>query len=105
MAAKTEIRKKKILMRMLMYGAITTALYAAVFSHASAITQLFAKGGFYAALPIATVFIVSFAHGAFSSNFWSVLGIEAISKQATKRKTVPAPRPIQKPRARLRMSA
>ncbi len=105
MAAKTEIRKKKILMRTLMYGAITTALYAAVFSHASAITQLFAKGGFYAALPIATVFIVSFAHGAFSSNLWSVLGIEAITKQAAKRKTVPAPRPIQKPRARLRMSA
>ncbi|MGA8832563.1 MAG: hypothetical protein WB554_13215, partial [Desulfomonilaceae bacterium] len=82
MAAKTEIRKKKILMRTLMYGAITTALYAAVFSYSTPITELFAKGGFYAALPIATVFIFSFAHGAFSSNLWSVMGIEAITKQA-----------------------
>ncbi len=105
MAAKTQIRKKKILMRTLMYGAITTALYAAVFSYSSPITELFARGGFYAALPIATVFVFSFAHGAFSSSLWSALGIEAITKQAAKRKTAPSPRPIQKPRARLRMSA
>ncbi|MGC8604311.1 MAG: hypothetical protein ACP5VS_11565 [Desulfomonilaceae bacterium] len=104
MTAKTKFKRKKILMRTLIYGAITTALYAAVFSNASPITELFAKGGYYAALPIATVFIFSFAHGAFSSNLWSVVGIEAITKQATTRKTSPTPRPIQKPRARLRMS-
>ena len=105
MAAKTEIKKKKIMMRSMIYGAITATLYAAVFSFADPITALFARGGLYAALPIATVFVFSFAHGAFASNLWSLLGIEAITKQATQRKEAPAPRPIQKPRARLRMSA
>ncbi len=105
MAVKTEVKKKKIVIQTLVYGAITAALYAAVFTHATSITELFARGGVYAALPIATVFVFSFAHGAFSSNLWSVLGIEAISKPATKRQTVSTPRPTQKPRARLRMSA
>ncbi|MGC8660027.1 MAG: hypothetical protein ACP5U1_13235 [Desulfomonilaceae bacterium] len=105
MSAKSEIKKKKIMMRAMIYGAITATLYAAVFSFANPITELFARGGFYAALPIATVFVFSFAHGAFASNLWSLLGIEAITKQANKRKEVPVPRPIQKPRARLRMSA
>jgi hypothetical protein len=105
MAAKTEAKKKKIAIQTLVYGAIAAALYAAVFSHSTAITELFARGGAYAALPIATVFVFSFAHGAFASNLWSLLGINAINKTATKRQTVSAPRPTQKPRARLRMSA
>ena len=105
MAAKTELKKKKIMMRAMIYGAITATLYAAVFSFANPITELFARGGLYAALPIGTVFVFSFAHGAFSSNLWSLLGIEAITKQATQRKRVSVPRAIQKPRARLRMSA
>ena len=105
MAAKTAVKKKKIAIQTLVYGAITAALYAAVFSHSTAIAELFARGGAFAALPIATVFVFSFAHGAFASNLWSLLGINAINKTATKRQTVSAPRPTQKPRARLRMSA
>ena len=105
MAAKTEVKKKKIIARTLMYGAITAALYAAVFSFANPITELFARGGIYAALPIATVFVFSFAHGAFSSNLWSAVGIDAITTQTAKRPAVSAPRPTQRPRARLRMNA
>lgn len=104
MAAKTEAKKKKIAIQTLVYGAITAALYAAVFSYSTPINEFFARGGAYAALPIATVFVFSFAHGAFASNFWSLLGINAITKTATKRQTVSAPRPTQRPRARLRMS-
>ncbi len=104
MAAKTAVKKKKIAIQTLVYGAITAALYAAVFSYSTPITELFARGGAYAALPIATVFLFSFAHGAFASNAWSLLGINAITKTATKRQTVSAPRPTQRPRARLRMS-
>lgn len=105
MAVKSEVKKKKIVIQTIMYGAITAALYAAVFSFANPITELFARGGLYAALPIATVFVFSFAHGAFASNLWSMLGIEAITKQPAKRPTVSVPRPAQRPRARLRMSA
>lgn len=105
MAAKSEVKKKKIVIQTIMYGAITAALYAAVFSFANPITELFSRGGFYAALPIATVFVFSFAHGAFTSNLWSVLGIVAITKRPTERPTVSVPRPTQRPRVRLRMSA
>jgi hypothetical protein len=48
--------------------------------NADTITNLFTRGSWYAALPIATAFIFSFAHGAFASNLWSLLGIEAAKK-------------------------
>jgi hypothetical protein len=42
----------------------------------------FTRGGWYAAMPIATVFVFSFVHGAFASHLWSLLGIEAMKKDA-----------------------
>lgn len=96
---------KKLLVETVVFGAVTAALYAAVFSWSGPVVELFARGGYYAALPIATVFVFSFAHGSFSGNLWSLLGIEAINKQAEKRPTVEAPRPAQRPRPRLRMNA
>lgn len=103
MAATHGLTKKKPLAKTIVYGVITAALYAAAFTHSDAILQLFTKGGYYAALPIATVFVFSFAHGAFASNLWSMLGIEAIMKQPAKRPEVrPVPRPAQRPRPRVR---
>ncbi len=96
--------KKKLIGKTLFYGAITGALYAAAFSHADFLMAVFSKGGYYAAFPIATVFAFSFAHGSFSSNLWSALGIEA-----EKTRTQPRPEKVvrktsQRPRPRLRMS-
>lgn len=72
---------KKPLKKTLAYGALSAALYAAVFTNSGTVTGFFTKGGWYAALPIATAFIFSFAHGAFASNLWSLLGIEAAARQ------------------------
>ena len=63
----------------LVYGIITVALYAAVFTNTELVMSLFNRGGIFAAFPIATVFIFSFAHGAFAGNLWSMLGIEAVA--------------------------
>jgi|SRR5208283_1065678 len=105
MAATHGATKKKPVVKTIVYGVITAVLYAAAFTHADSIMQLFTKGGYYAALPIATVFVFSFAHGAFASNLWSMLGIEAIMKQPAKRPEVrPVPRPAQRPRPRVRLS-
>jgi hypothetical protein len=105
MAVTHSATKKKPLVKTIVFGAVTVALYAAVFTHADSILQLFTRGGYYAALPIATVFIFSFAHGTFASNLWSMLGIEAITKQPAKRPEVrPVPRPTQRPRPRARLS-
>lgn len=104
MEARSDAKKKKALIRTAIFGAVSAVLYAAVFTHANFIVHFFAKGGVYAALPVATVFVFSFAHGSFASNLWSALGIEAITKQPAKRPTVTAPRPAQRPRPRVRMS-
>jgi hypothetical protein len=106
MAATHGVNKKKLVGKTLFLGAITAVLYAAVFTNADLIMSVFTRGGFYAALPIVTVFAFSFAHGSFAGNLWSLLGIEAVTKQpATRPEVRPAPRPAQRPRPRLRMTA
>jgi hypothetical protein len=105
MAGRGHERMNRLIGKTLLYGAITAVLYAAVFSKAGPIVEIFSRGGYYAMLPIATVFVFSFAHGAFSSNLWSLLGIEAVTKQAVKRQTVSRPAPAKRPRPRLRINA
>lgn len=106
MAASHGVSRRKLVGKTILFGALTAALYGAVFANADGVLQLFTRGGAYAALPIATVFVFSFIHGTFAGNLWSVLGIEAVTKQPAQRPGVrPARRPAQRPRPRLRMSA
>jgi hypothetical protein len=103
MATKQALSKNGIAARTALYGAVTVALYAAVFINQETVMTYFTRGSWYAALPIATVFVFSFAHGAFASNLWSLLGIEA-RKQPTVRPAVEKPayeRKQPRPRARL----
>ena len=64
---------------------------------------MFTKGGLYALLPVAAVFVFSYVHGNFASYVWTSLGIEASNKTAIKqirkqpRERVerrPQPRPV-----------
>ncbi len=84
--------RKGYLVKTLIFGAATAGLYAAVFTNADTIMHYFTKGGIYALLPVATVFVFSYVHGSFTSNFWSALGIEGskatITKKVEKSKTV-----------------
>jgi len=105
MAATHSATKKKPVAKTIVFGPVPAALIAAASWNADSILQLLTKGGYYAALPIATVFVFSFAHGAFAGNLWSMLGIEAIIKQPAKHPEVrPVPRPAQRPRPRVRLS-
>lgn len=91
MASEEGVQKQKPWGRTIGYGTIAAALYAAVFTHSDAVMHHVSRGGWYAALPIATAFVFSFVHGAFASNLWSLLGIEAARKgalQQVQRKTV-----------------
>ena len=103
MADEHSVQKGKPVVQTIGYGILTAALYAAVFLNSDTVMQYFTKGGLYAAFPIATVFIFSFAHGAFASNLWSLLGIEALKKDAlrqTEQKVVQKKKQAQKrPRA------
>ncbi len=67
------------------FGLATAAVYAAVFMNADTVMSYFTRGGWYAALPIATAFVVSYVHGSFASSLWSLLGIEAMRKDALRK--------------------
>lgn len=103
MAKDQSLLRKKPWGRTLGFGAVTAALYAAVFVNADTVTTYFAMGGWHAILPISTVFVFSFAHGAFASNLWSLLGIEAAKRTALReveRKVVQNRKQVRKrPRA------
>ena len=81
-------RKKKAKGQAVIFGILSVALYAAAFAYADPMVKLFARGGAYCLLPVATVFVFSYIHGSFASNVWTALGIEASSKAG--RKTQPA---------------
>lgn len=72
-----ETNKRQAFMKMIGFGAASAAVYGAIFAQANAFTELCARGGVYAAMPIAAVFLVSYVHGGFAHNLWSALGIEA----------------------------
>jgi hypothetical protein len=107
--AMTTLSKKRHLNHCLLFGALTSGLYASVFAYQDVVMTYFSKGGLYAVLPVATVFAVSYFHGNFTSAFWSALGIEASKKVAVKRtapeaavgEAVVAPRPDTRPRLHL----
>ncbi len=91
MAGEQVIQKRKPVGSTIGYGLVTAAMYAAVFTNADTVMNYFTRGGWYAALPIVTVFAFSFAHGAFAHNLWSLLGVEAAKKESlreTERKVV-----------------
>ncbi len=72
-----QIKKKKPYLQTIIFGSISIASYFILFSNEGWITEIYTRGGYYAAYPIATAFWFSFMHGAFASNLISMLGLEA----------------------------
>jgi hypothetical protein len=94
-------QKKRPYAKAAVFGLMTVGLYAGVFAFADTIAAHFAQGSLWAAGPIATVFVFSYAHGNFTNNFWSCLGIEGRQK----RKAVRATQPAQRPQVRAEVNA
>jgi hypothetical protein len=103
MGQRQNINRPRPVARTIGLGILSGTLYAAVFWNADTVMHSFTKGGFYAALPILTVFAFSFVHGAFTSSVWSALGIEALKKASlrqTEKKVVQKRKQVKKnPRA------
>ncbi len=64
-----------------LWGLGSACLLALVFVNEDLVTDLFTRGKWFAALPIASVFIFTFVHSAFAHNFLSALGIEPKRKK------------------------
>jgi hypothetical protein len=101
MAQEPQVSRSKFMGKTVALGLGAAALYAAVFLNSGTVMKYFTRGGWYAALPVATVFIFSFVHGAFASNLWSLLGIEATKKVQPR---VAPTRPAQRKRPRPQLS-
>ncbi|MBW1776025.1 MAG: hypothetical protein JRJ54_00255 [Deltaproteobacteria bacterium] len=100
----TQVPKKKPTAKMLLFGGLSVILYTTLFLKSETVMQFFTRGGIYAALPIATVFLFSYIHGSFAGNFWSVVGIEAqktrLQEKMEQQKS--RARRTERPRPRLR---
>jgi len=73
-------------------GIASFVMYALVFTNTELVMKYFTRGGIFATLPIITVFAVSFIYGPFTSNIWSMLGIEAskpVQPQKSSKATIP----------------
>lgn len=77
MAKNSKKKAKKPYGKALIFGIVSIALYAAVFMNEGFVRETWAKGGVYAALPIATVFVFSYIHGSFANHLMVSLGLEA----------------------------
>jgi membrane protease subunit (stomatin/prohibitin family) len=99
-ATHAQQKRMKALKGTVIFGLVTAAVYAAIFLNSGQVMKYFTKGGIYALLPVGAAFLVSFIHGAFTSNFWTAMGIEA-SKKVTKVE-VHATQPAKRVRPRTR---
>ncbi|MGO9950643.1 MAG: hypothetical protein ACLPN1_00335 [Dissulfurispiraceae bacterium] len=76
-------KKTRPVGKAVMFGVLSIAIYSLLFIYEAPIIDNFARGGFFAFLPIAAAFLISYVHGSFTGNFWSVLGVEASKKRGT----------------------
>lgn len=74
-------KKKKPYGKMLITGVIAAIMYALLLTNQSTVSDYFTRGGVFALLPILTALVFSLVHGSFTSNFWTVLGVEASKKK------------------------
>ena len=77
MAKKRVKAQKKPYLKVIVLGLLSVALYVAIFTNEVFVRETWAKGGAYTALPILTVFIISFVYGSFANYVFVVLGLEA----------------------------
>ncbi|RJR40731.1 MAG: universal stress protein [Deltaproteobacteria bacterium] len=104
MAKDADSRGSGLIGKTVGFGLATAVLYAAVFMNTDTVMQYFTKGAWYAALPIATVFVFSFVHGAFSGYLWEALGIQAPKKVQPRPAAAKRPVARKRPRPELRIN-
>lgn len=61
----------------ILLGLLSLVLYFLLFRYEQEILDLSGRGGWMFVIQITIAFIFSFVHGAFTGNFWDVLGIKA----------------------------
>ena len=74
------VEKSKPYLQLFASGIASGALYFLLYFYEREIMAAFTRSdGWYPALPVVAAFVFSFAHGAFTSYFWEVLGVSGRS--------------------------
>lgn len=63
--------------RLLGFGALTAALYWLLFYHESLVLGISSQGKWAFWAPVTIAFVISYTHGAFTGEFWDMLGVKA----------------------------
>ena len=63
--------------RLLGFGALTAVLYWVLFYHESLVLGISSQGGWAFWAPVTIAFVISYTHGAFTGEFWDMLGVKA----------------------------
>ncbi len=69
--------KGKQMARLLGFGALTAALYWLLFHHETQVLGLSSQGKWAFWAPVTIAFVFSYTHGAFTGEFWDLLGVKA----------------------------
>ena len=63
--------------RLLGFGALTAVLYWLLFYHETQVLGLSSQGKWAFWAPVTIAFVISYTHGAFTGEFWDMLGVKA----------------------------
>lgn len=74
-------RDEKLIVKTVALGVLSAAMYACLAIWHREIAEFCVRGGWVAVVPIGIALAFSLVHGAFTGNFWSVLGIKAAEKR------------------------
>jgi hypothetical protein len=69
--------KSTQIIKTIVLGAVTLGLYAFLFANEEKILAATSQGKWSFFIPLGIAFVFSFAHGAFTAEFWDVLGVKA----------------------------
>jgi hypothetical protein len=69
--------RRSTLVRTLLYGSASAGLYLLLHFFRQPILEASSQGGWYFLVPILGAFAFSLVHGAFTGQFWELLGVKA----------------------------
>ena len=63
--------------RLLGFGVVTAVLYWTLFHNETSVLNVTSQGKWACWVPVSIAFIFSITHGAFTGEFWNLLGVKA----------------------------
>ena len=69
--------RKRVLVRTVVYGVISLALYTLLYLFNETILEISQEGRWYFFIPVGIAFTFSIIHGNFTGHIWDLFGVKA----------------------------